>query len=215
MAVIAFSSIRFVLWVIDQDMQGAKEREKEGGLLPVCVWLSPVGSNNLVQLLLGIPRLLCIIATENCWTCTGDPCQSQLLPLGLLRSAIHLYSFLSSPPTSLLLSPFLSLSSIFLKWQQADVSLCKDQMESMALGLFTTEQHALHQKLGTNSHLLCISRPGINLAAITIFSPQATKNPENRFWQTFHAFWFFKRAASGWGRSFTLKPKPKPTQLKL
>ena len=45
----------------------------------------------------------------------------------------------------LTLSPLLScLSSILLKWQQTDVSLCKDQIKSMVLGLFTKEHIGLH-----------------------------------------------------------------------
>lgn len=41
--------------------------------------------------------------------------------------------------------PHPSLSSISLKWQQTNVSLCKDQMKSMALGLLTKERGRLHQ----------------------------------------------------------------------
>lgn len=67
-----------------------------------------------------------------------DPWQPWPPPRGLPRVLSPcLYSLCQFP------SPFSCLSSILLKWQQTDVtdvSLYKDQMKSMALGLFTKEQ---------------------------------------------------------------------------
>lgn len=78
--------------------------------------------------------------------------------------------------------PHPSLSSISLKWQQTNVSLCKDQMKSMALGLLTKEQGRLHRHGHQQSPPL--HQPAqITLAAITVIFHGQSKCSD-RFWQT-------------------------------
>lgn len=141
------------------------------GELPLCLWLLAISCNNPAQLLAAWYISSCLLLLPR--TCRG-PVDLHWRPLPAPAAATgpaesrHPLALLPLPsPTSLPPFSFPSLSSILLKWQQTDVSLCKDQMKSMALGLFTKEQRRLHQKPGTSSHLLCINRPGINLAAIT------------------------------------------------
>ena len=103
------------------------------------------------------PRLLPTKALIGLRVCSSDPWQPQPLPLGLPRAPSLGLCSLDSLSSSLS-----CLSSILLKWQQTDVSLCKDQMKSMVLGLFTKEQIGLHPMQGhtlATVHLESVCQP--------------------------------------------------------
>lgn len=126
---------------------------------PLCLGVPAISCTNQVRLLpvrglaASHPALLCQRV------CSSDPWQPRPppSPSGLPRAPSPGLCFLDSLPS--LLS---CLSSILLKWQQTDVSLCKDQMKSMALGLFTKEQIRLHPMQAhtlVTTHLESICQP--------------------------------------------------------
>lgn len=122
---------------------------------PLCLGVPAISCNNQVQLVpvWGLAASHPALTGQTVYS--SDPWQPRPPPLGPPRAPSPGLCSLDFLPPSLS-----CLSSILLKWQQTDVSLCKDQMKSMALGLFTKEQISLdpmqaHTPVTTHPESIC------------------------------------------------------------